>query len=1024
MTGKLKLIRALAACRRVFLLLALGVTVLGAVVYSQSPSLDVLRPQIESYLKQQLHLREIKLGPLSWYWAGFLWLESEQLDFDSEDGNIVFHDGAVAVRISILSVLRGNLVPDHIRLSRGTLDLVIPDTSEQPATAPPSHQLQLENVNVHWRFGHWRGNLPNLDLQIDGPSRSLHARSASLGINARLSEDGLPEKFDLHCEHTDWLPESLRSKLSGTPTLAVNFTRKSARKWHLSATLTSEQPTTLMPDSLYSLPLNSMSLQATLQTSPEQALSPELIRIDEAAWQLGDHRISAHGTWQNQQLMLAASSEHLDLPMIWSWMKPFGNASWHHWLSSMHHGSATAITAKLALPWTDPLHQLPMSQGKEGLAFSVHATVKDADIALGSSKDTLNNLDAEVDINEKELSARIDNSTLPHQLGSSSGKLTIPWSTLELQIKGHAQIDAVKLLAWKGPQQSQTWKWQQGATDATYAITWRADEPTPRTARAELQPVNMWDVSIQNIPLHLTGGTIEWDQDTGMRMQQMQVMGERMQGTLSLAAAPNADRQWRLISMDAQGQGDLGIIAGHFQLPMSHPSGMLSTSLRYDGSWSGKLDLMQSSWDHLLGSRKTIGEPFSLVYEGSFDQESETPSIHLTTLHSSGGALQAEGQARLSQDGLRLNLKHLKTPAFDGSLNIYAPFGEGPWEINADANYLNRNALPEKLEHIESAQDKPWSLRARISRFDWADARMSGVHVKLASTTGSTGIFEASQIHTARLDILDVNAMFSLLGKGEIDLKRLRADVEKQHLSMYAHLVPEADGGMRWNGFALIQGDFGYLMQRGSISKKFESGLGHVLFSGHGVMLREQPWWQGLDGRLRLRVDSGRILEGGTLTTFLSAISLTDLPELLIGKRKDLGGPGIMYKRLQMEAVMQNQNIQIRNLAMRSSAFDLAGHGKMDIDKDTIDLYLIARPLQNLDAILSKIPLLRDLLGGRAHSFMRKIYRMHGPFTHAEVDAVSPEEAGLVSGGLVEHLFNLPESWFGKSDKASKAVSE
>jgi hypothetical protein len=472
--------------------------------------------------------------------------------------------------------------------------------------------------------------------------------------------------------------------------------------------------------------------------------------------------------------------------------------------------------------------------------------------------------------------------------------------------------------------------------------------------------------------------------------------------------------------MDAQGQGDLSIIAAHFQLPMSHPSGMLSTSLRYDGAWSGKLDLMQSSWDHLLGSRKSIGEPFSLIYQGSFDQNSENPSIHLTTLQSSGATLQADGQARLSQEGLRLNLKHLKTPAFDGSLNIYAPFGEEPWEINADANYLNRSALPEKLEHIESDQDKPWSLRARISRFDWADARMSGVHVKLASTTGSTGIFEASQIHTARLDILDVNAMFSLLGKGEIDLRRLRADVEKQHLSMYAHLVPEAGGGMRWNGFASIQGDFGYLMQRGNISEKFESGLGHVLFSGQGIILRDQPWWQGLDGRLRLRVDSGRILEGGTLTTFLSAISLADLPNLFIGSRKDLTGPGVMYKRMQMEAVMQNQNIHIRNLAMRSSAFDLAGHGRMDIEKDTIDLYLIARPLQNLDAILSKIPLLRDFLGGKAHSFMRKVYRMHGPFTHAEVDAVSPEEAGLASGGLVEHLFNLPESWFGKSDKASE----
>ncbi|MFQ5519161.1 MAG: AsmA-like C-terminal domain-containing protein, partial [Mariprofundus sp.] len=172
----------------------------------------------------------------------------------------------------------------------------------------------------------------------------------------------------------------------------------------------------------------------------------------------------------------------------------------------------------------------------------------------------------------------------------------------------------------------------------------------------------------------------------------------------------------------------------------------------------------------------------------------------------------------------------------------------------------------------------------------------------------------------------------------------------------------------------------------------------------------------GLDGRLRLRVDSGRILEGGTLTTLLSAINLSQLPALLFGSREDLSGPGIMYERLQMEAIMQNQDIRVRNVAMRSTAFDLVGHGSMDIDKATIDLYMIAKPLQNLDALLAKIPLLRDLLGGRSHSLVRKVYHMHGPFTDAKVEKVKPEAAGLASAGIIEHLLGLPNAWFGSNE--------
>jgi len=294
---------------------------------------------------------------------------------------------------------------------------------------------------------------------------------------------------------------------------------------------------------------------------------------------------------------------------------------------------------------------------------------------------------------------------------------------------------------------------------------------------------------------------------------------------------------------------------------------------------------------------------------------------------------------------------------------------------------------------------------------------MSGVHINLSSAKDSVGILEAAQIHTAQLDILDVDTRFTLPGEGRVELRKFVANLEKQHLTMSATLTPESGGGMRWQGFAELSGDFGYMMKISGLSQGFVGGKSHILFSGQGMILREQPWWQGLDGRLRLRVDDGRILEGGTLTTLLSAINLSRLPALLLGQRKDLSGPGMMYERLQMEAIMQNQDIRVRNVAMRSSAFDLVGHGRMDIAKNRIDLYLVAKPLQNLDALLSKIPLLRDLLGGASHSLMRKVYHMYGPFTDANVEEVTPEAAGLASKGLIEHLFSLPNDWFGSSQK-------
>jgi len=914
----------------------------------------------------------------------------------------------------MLSLLQGNMASDYIRLKRGTLDLHFPEQAGGQQGLPV-HGLRLDQVDVNWQFGDWQGKLAKLQLQLDQEARRLNADTETLHLNVYLDKDGLPDSFHLHCDHTDWLPESMRHKLDGAPTADISLKRRSSRTWELRASAQAQQAFTLMPNTIYSLPLNALSTQITIKTQPDQALTPKLIQISHLTWNLGKDSVSLHGAWENQQLSLQISSDHLPMPLIWSRLRPVGHEPWHQWLARMKHGAAESVKGQLSTPWADPLHTLPFQQGHEGLKYSFHASVADADIALGTGPDTLTQLNAEVDIDQIGLTARINDTVLPHQLGHSSGKIYIPWSSRELQIQGHAQIDAEQLVAWQGPSSAHDWQWRESASDASFTILWRIDEAKPQKAEAHIQPINQWDVTIQQVPLQLTAGMIDWTQESGIHIKQMQIIGERMQGTLSLTASLDEQGQWQLASMDAQGQGDLATIAAHFKLPISHAGGMLSTAISYDGHWSGKLDLTHSRWDHLLGSSKKIGESFAISYQGDFDKKSVEPAIQLTQLQSMGKALQASGNAYLNHEGLILNFTRLKTKAFDGEMNINAPFGNTPWEINVQADYLNRSALPDALEHLESSEDKHWKLNARIKQFDWADAHMSGVNIKLASKIGSTGIIEASQIHTAQLDILDVNGMFTLLGKGEIDLRHLNASVEKQHLNLSARLSPEAGGGLQWRGFATIAGDFGYLMQRGKLSEKFQSGQGHVLFSGHGIMLREQPWWKGMDGRLRLRVDDGRVLEGGTLTTFLSAISLADLPKLLFGQRKDLSGPGIMYKRLQMEALMKDENISIRNLAMRSTAFDMAGHGSMDIRKDTIDLYLIARPLQNLDAILAKIPLLRDLLGGKAHSFMRKVYHMHGPFTHAEVDAVDPKEAGLASAGLVERLFALPESWFGKN---------
>jgi len=1019
--------------------------------------MDSLRPGIEQYLQQELELEELRLGQLSWYWAGFLWLQVDHLDFASRDHAFAFHDGSASVRIPLSALFSGTITPDKIRLSHGKLDLLI-DGSSAPILPP---QLILEDMQIHWRIrstqaiDDWQGALSNVHLTFNASHRSIKATSTHATLSAQWDADGLPRQLKFSSNNADWLPTSIRQHINGSA--QTNFTLKrhdNRLTWDIQALLASKQGSELRwsQQSLQNSHVQNShdyrfnQLETALKVSLEKTDADQTrlanIIIHKLQWSSGDLSISAQGQWHKGGLLqLNAESKLLPMPLIWSWLKPLGDADWHGWLARMQQGTVKQIEADITLPWPAPLQAWPDKNEIADLKYRIQAELEHADIALGISSGSLQQTRAHVDVNQDGLNARIEDTILPRQLGHSSGALRIPWDTLLLHISGTSNADVSHLLQWFGPSQVTDWQWNKARANSRFELLWDPSQDKPKQARATLHPDGVWNVHVLQFPLQLSQGEVQWDQDKGFSLQGMHIKSKHMHGIFSLHAAPG-NGSWKITALQAKASSDLAPLAAHLQLPIADAGGSISTSLRYDGQdWFGDLDMTKASWQHLLGSDKKVGEVFSLQYQGDLlmpkvdanqpqadaskakTSNKALPTIELNKLSSTGQHIKLhDGAISINQSGLKAQLNGIHTPSFSGRLNIDVPFADNKaWKIDVKASYLNRNALPERLDHPEKLIDKTWLLRADIDRFDWGDARMSGVHLKLSSDKNSLGILEATQIHTTQMDILDVDARFTLPGQGLIELRKLSAVFEKQQLTMSATLKPAADGGMRWTGFAELHGDFGRLMNIGSLSKRFLNGDAHLLFSGQGVILKEQPWWQGLDGRLRLRVDQGRILEGGAFTTLLSAINLTQLPALLFGQRKDLSGPGIMYQRLQMEAFMLDQHIRIRNVAMRSSAFDLVGQGSIDINKDNIDLYLIAKPLQNLDAILAKIPLVRDLLGGRAHSLVRKVYHLFGSFSDAKVESVRPKDAGLAEPGIIESFLSIPSRWFGSGKQPSPA---
>ena len=825
--------RALASCRRVFLLLLLGIIALGAWFYWQLPKMDTLRPYIASYLEQQLQLQHIKLGNLSWQWAGFLWLKVDRLDFTSKDKQLDYSGGRVAVRLPLSSLFSGTLKPDQVRLSGGSMNIYFSDSS----VPVPAEQFILEDIDLNWHYADWQGRLPGMHFKLDNVFRSIEATSSTLQVSALLDQNGLLKHMKLHCSHLEWLPEPLLQYIQGEPAADIELQRISEQQWQFKASIASENMITLMPEGAQAFSLNRLDGEMLITTFKDDIFKLEKVEIQHLNWSLADSKVSTKGRWQDGKFELQAQSNHLAMPVVWSWLLRLDeDEDWRHWLTLMHAGTASQATAELSFSWPEPWQSWPESQAWSEMVYHVDAEVLDADIALGTSKDFLLHTKAHVKIDQDGLNAHILDTELPRKLGQTTGDLFIPWETLDLHISGSSKANMMGLMQWLGPEQIADWQWNESVTDGTFQLLWVPGEEKPREASAELHPDGVWDISINDISLKASEGTVRWNQASGIELSDVHINSERMQGTLSLSTAPDAEGKWHISSLDGEGTADFSTLAANYQLPLSNAKGAISTSLHYDGQWSGSVDMTAASWDHLLGSNKAVGDAFIVSYQGELEFDETKPTIYLSKLKTVGNALQLkDGSVSISRGELKAKLVDLYTPAFDGSLDIVVPFGDSTWEVEAQARYLNRNALPKALDHPEQLINKPWILRARITKFDWDDARMSGVNMRMASTKGSIGMFEAALIHTMQMDMQNVSARFSLLGNGQVDLRHFSAHVEKQQLTMSATLVPEKGGGMRWRGFAELTGDYGYLMKQGNLSQRFEEGEGHVLFlwSGH-----------------------------------------------------------------------------------------------------------------------------------------------------------------------------------------------
>ncbi|MBF0155926.1 MAG: AsmA-like C-terminal domain-containing protein [Magnetococcales bacterium] len=411
----------------------------------------------------------------------------------------------------------------------------------------------------------------------------------------------------------------------------------------------------------------------------------------------------------------------------------------------------------------------------------------------------------------------------------------------------------------------------------------------------------------------------------------------------------------------------------------------------------------------VMGWRKERSEPGNLQAEGILDKEG---GLTLEKVAGAVGNLKISGSGRWLLEGNRgeLRLEKFSLGKNRGRLEITRRekdgAGKAEWRVDA------------RLEHLLFADILAF-VRDKAGR-PAADVSQSGPMEKGAVATegvaesggGSVSMTEVSlSAVRATMPAGDEAKNLSLglrLGERHYRLTALRFErgEEKKSLRVAGDWRwLEAPGHGPYRGKLTVTGDeIGPFLADLDWYSSMRGGKGRLSVELAGVVPKGSPVKAFLSGRGQLEVDNGQVRRLLPAAKILGLFSLRGLPNLVVGDRPDLLGEGFFFSLLKANATLDSSRMQITSLEMVGPSLSMALSGMIDLRGGKMDLLVGLRPLQTLDEILSKVPLLGIILAGSRQTLLETQFAVTGSVDEPEV-TLRPV-ASLTPGLIRDILFS------------------
>ena len=138
-------------------------------------------------------------------------------------------------------------------------------------------------------------------------------------------------------------------------------------------------------------------------------------------------------------------------------------------------------------------------------------------------------------------------------------------------------------------------------------------------------------------------------------------------------------------------------------------------------------------------------------------------------------------------------------------------------------------------------------------------------------------------------------------------------------------------------------------------------------------------------------MNNGKLRKFNTLAKVFSILNVS---QLLKFKLPDMASGGMPYTSIKGSISVKDGVLTTQDLFINSNAINVSIVGNADIVKEELNLTIGAEPLQTVDKIVNRIPIVGWLLTGKEKNLVTAYFEAKGKWSNPQVSAIPVKSMG------------------------------